>query len=303
MNSSIYGYLKVFHAIAQQGSIAGAARVLQIASPSVSQSLKLLERHIGLPLFNRSTRKMELTEAGVNLQAKTAPLIQSLEQAVENVHDLAEVPSGLVRITLSRFAYQLILQPHYLEFCQRYPEIQLEISIFDGTVDIVQEGFDLGIRFGDKVEENRVARKLLPRVKEGLYVSPAYVEQFGVPTTPEDLKQHRLIGYRFITSNRLDPLILDDNGQTLTVEMPTPIIVNDTDVMADAVRKGIGIGRIFERNHRLLADHQTNFIPILEDYWVRYPDVYLYYVPHSQKAKRVQVLIEFLLEKCKQAVR
>ncbi|WP_409500553.1 LysR family transcriptional regulator [Mannheimia glucosida] len=296
MNSSIYGYLIVFHAIAEQGGIAAASRKLETAPPSVSKSLKLLEQHIGLPLFHRTTRKMELTEAGQRLLDSTKQLVQSLEYAVESVQDLGEVPTGTVRITLSRFAYQLILKPHFAEFCRLYPHIQLEISLYDGTVDILQQGFDLGIRFGDKVEPNMVARKLLAPFAEGLYLSPDYAAQYGIPHTPQELPNHCLIGYRFITANRILPLILQQNGQDLTVEMESRLIANDIDVMADGVRAGLGIGRIFTPIHCLLPDSER-FIPVLQEYWKHYPPVYLYYPQHSQKAKRIQVLIDFLSQK------
>lgn len=158
MHSSIYGYLTVFHAIAAESSIAAAARKLQVEPPSMSKALKQLEAHIGLILFNRTTRKMELTEAGQRLLNNT----QALAFGVENVQDLGETPSGLVRISLSRFAYRLIIRPHYAEFCRRYPHIQLEISIYDGTIDLLKQGFDLAIRFGDRVEDNMVTRQLMP---------------------------------------------------------------------------------------------------------------------------------------------
>lgn len=298
MNGSIYGYLTVFHAIAEQGSIAAASRKLEIAPPSISQSLKLLEQHIGLPLFNRTTRKMELTEAGKRLVESTKHLMQSLEYAVESVQDLGEIPTGLVRITVPRFAYQLLLKPYLAEFCQAYPHIQLEISLNDGTVDILQQGFDMGIRFGDKVEQNMVARQLLTPFYEGLYASEEYLAQYGTPHSPQDLQQHKLIGYRFITANRILPLILTQQKQDLRIEMPSQLIANDIDVMIDGVRAGLGIGRIFTPILQLQTDH-SQFIPVLQKYWKSYPPVYLYYPQHSHKAKRIQVLIDFLRNKVK----
>jgi len=90
-----------------------------------------------------------------------------------------------------------------------------------------------------------VARRLLSPFAEGLYAAPEYLARHGTPQTPDDLARHRLIGYRYITANRILPLLLDDHGDTLSVEMATPLISNDIDVMADAIRAGIGIGRLF----------------------------------------------------------
>ncbi|PSW17644.1 LysR family transcriptional regulator [Photobacterium sanctipauli] len=296
MNGATYNQLTMFHTIVNEGSITKAARKLEIAPPSVSQALKNLEEQLGLPLFSRTTRRMELTEAGQLLFERTRFSISELNIALESVSDLSKNPSGKVRITVPRFIYQFLLKPIYAEFCQRYPNIQLEVSVSDATIDIIAAGFDIGIRFGDKVEEGMIARQLTQPMKEALFASPAYIEQFGLPTKPEDLKQHKLVQYRFISSNQLAPLNLDDNGTTLPVDMPLSLVVNDTDLMVDAALKGLGIGRIVEP---MVASHfsHNKLIPVLEDYWFPYSGLYVYFHKNSQKAKRVRVLIDFLLEK------
>ncbi|HPQ95518.1 MAG: LysR family transcriptional regulator [Thiothrix sp.] len=262
----------------------------------MSKSLKLLEAHIGLPLFNRTTRQLELTEAGERLLEGTREAVQSLQYALESVQDMRHVPAGQVRITVARFAYQCILKPWMNAFCQRYPQLELEISIDDGEVDLLADGYDLGIRFGDHLQEGMIARQLLAPFKEGLYVSAGYAEGHGLPQTPEELPRHRLIGYRFITARRILPLILNHQGEEFTVQMPHSIITNDIEVIADGVRQHLGIGRLFEPVHARLPD-RDGFIPVLEPYWRRYPGVYLYYLQNSQKAGRIRTVIDFLLEK------
>lgn len=298
MNNVIYNQIRIFQSIAREGSITAAARKLEITPPSVSKALKLLEQHIGHPLFVRTTRRIELTDAGEQLLQQTLRAVASLEGAVENIKDLNQEPSGLVRITLSRFAYLLILKPCMAEFCQTYPGIQLEVSVYDGTVNLIDERFDMGIRFGDILEEGVVARQLMNPFHEGLYASAAYLEQYGTPEYPADLHQHQLIGYRFITNNRILPLMLEDKGDPLTVEMPGQLISNDIDVMADGIRSGLGIGRMFEPVYELQPDKE-NFIPVMRPYWKTYPPVYLYYLKSTGKAKRVQALIDFLIMKTK----
>ena len=296
MNGTTYNQLMMFHTIAQEGSITAAARKLEIAPPSVSQALKMLEEQLGLPLFTRTTRRIELTEAGQLLYERTLASMSELNLAVESVSDLSRVPSGKVRITVPRFVYQSLLKPIYIEFCQRYPSIQLEISVSDKAIDIIRDGFDMGIRFGDRVEEGMIARQLTLPVKEALFASPGYVEQYGLPETPDALKQHKLIQYRFISSNQVAPLNLNNQGETLTVNMPTALIVNDTDVMIDAAHNGLGIGRIVtpmvEEGFK-----KGEIVPVLEEYWQPYSGLYVYFHKNTQKAKRGRVLIDFLLEK------
>ncbi|MFZ7159560.1 LysR family transcriptional regulator [Avibacterium gallinarum] len=295
MDSSTYQQLRIFHAIARAGSISEAARTLGMTTPSASQALKLLEQKMDMPLFWRSTRRVVLTDAGQRLLSQTGSLMAQLEHSFDALISEEHDPTGLVKITLSRFAYRLIIQPYLAEFNQRYPHICLDISVYDGTVDLVQAGYDLGIRFGDKIDENMVARQLLPFFQEGLYVSKNYLQQYGEPQR-DNLHQHRLIGYRFITTGQILPLILEQGGESVSVEMPTLIICNDIDTIADGVRAGLGIGRLFTPIHQQLPD-KNDFIPVLQNYWRNYPPVYLYYPQASQKIKRVAAVIEFLMGK------
>ncbi|MDG3085502.1 LysR family transcriptional regulator [Vibrio hannami] len=293
-----YNQIVIFHTIANEGSIRGAARKLEMAAPSISQSLKLLESKLDVPLFNRSTRQMSLTEAGKFLLKNTTEAIATLDYALEGVHDLSHAPSGKVSMTVPRFVYQSVLRPIFPEFCRLYPEIELEISVSDSAIDIIKEGIDIGIRFGNLIEEGVVARKLTPPIPEALFVSPEYMEQNGIPETPQDLEQHRLIQYRFGTSNRLAPLYLKQDNSTITVEMPLAMIVNDTDISVDAALEGIGMGRFLAP---LVENHfqEGNLIPVLKPYWHEVPGLYVYFSQNSQKARRIRVLVDFLLEKAK----
>lgn len=298
MKGSTFNQLTIFQTIVQEGSIRGAARKLEMAPPSASHALKQLETQVGLPLLNRSTRRMELTEAGKMLYEQITGAITTLDYAMESVQDLNERPSGRVSITVPRFAFQFFLRPVYAEFCQRYPDIQLEISVSDKAVDILSEGHDMGIRFGDRVDPGMVARKITAPMREALFASDAYIKRHGLPKTPDDLQQHKLIQYRFIASNQLAPLTLQTEGQAISVEMPLGLIVNDTDVMVDAAEKGLGIGRLVTP---LIDTHLKNgeLKPVLEENWYPYPSLYVYFMQNSQKARRVRVLIDFLVEKGK----
>lgn len=296
MKGSTFNQLTVFHTIANEGSIRAAARKLEMAPPSVSQSLKQLEQTLGLPLFNRSTRRIELTDAGHMLYQQTSVSIANLDFALESVKDLGDKPSGKLSLTLPRFAYQFFLRPIYADFCRLYPEIELEISVADAAVDILSEGIDMGIRFGDRIEPGMVAKQLTPQMHDALFASADYLKQYGEPTTLAQLQEHKLIQYRFITSNKLAPLILNSRGQEVSVDMPTSLIVNDTDLVIDAAEKGLGVGRmITPMVSDKLASGELN--PILEEHWQPYPGLYLYFLQNSQKAKRLRVFIDFLVER------
>lgn len=297
LDNALFNQLTVFHAIAAEGSITGAARRLGLGVPAVSKSLKALEGSMGVPLFNRTTRRQEITEAGQMLLTRSGDAMQSLRFAVESVQDLGRTARGTVRITVARFAYLSILKPLLGRFRHAYPEIRLEISLNDGIIDILEQGFDMGIRFGDRVEQGMVARRLLPAFRNGLFVSDDYARERGIPESPDDLPRHHLIGFRFVTANRMVPLTLNNKGEELTVDMPTSMVTNDIDVVADAIRQGLGIGRVFEPILRQFPD-RDRFIPVLEPFWQPFPAVYLYFPQNSQKAKRIRATIDFLIEAC-----
>lgn len=299
MNGSTFNQLNIFKTIVQEGSIRGAARKLKIAPPSVSQALKELETQLNLLLLNRTTRRIDLTDAGQQLYEQINGAITTLDEALESVQQINGRPVGKVSITLPRFVFQFFLKPIYGEFCQLYPEIELEISVSDQAVNIVNEGLDLGIRFGNRVEQGMVARQLTEPMKEALFASEEYVARHGLPEKPADLKQHKLIQYRFIASNKQAPLILRHEDEDITVKMPKALIVNDTDAMLDAAEKGLGIGRMVTP---MVSDKLSSgqFKPILQEYWYPYSGLYLYFARNSQKAHRVRVLIDFLLEKSQQ---
>lgn len=221
-----------------------------------------------------------------------------MDFAVESVKDLSEQPSGKVSITLPRFVYQSFFRPIYAEFCQRYPEIELEISISDKTVNLLEDGYDMGIRFGDKLESGVVAHQLSPPNKEVIFVSDNYAEKYGIPKTLEDLQHHKVIQYRFATSNQIAPFMLMQNKQSIRIETPTALIVNDTDAIVDAAVKGLGIGKVLYPSVAEELKKKT-VKPILEKHWYEYPGMYLYFLQNTQKAKRIRVLIDFLLEKSK----
>lgn len=248
MNSTEYGQLLIFQTIAREGSISACARALEISVPAVSKSLQQLEKRLGVLLFQRSTRKIQLTETGVQLLTQTSEAVETLAAAFEKAKNIAQTPIGTVRITVSQVAFSLIIQPVYAEFCQCYPHILLDISINNATVNLIDERFDLGIRFGNRVEDGMVACKLTGEIREGLFISPQYTQRHGTPKTVAELAQHQLIGYRFITANRFHPMMLMVDGQLQLIKMPLSLIINDSEMAIDAIRQGLGMDGFLNHN-------------------------------------------------------
>ncbi|TKB54278.1 LysR family transcriptional regulator [Ferrimonas aestuarii] len=290
-----YNQLDIFIAIANQGSIRGAARQLQITSPSVSQALKQLEQQLGLPLFIRTTRSIELTDAGRELLEATHPAMQQLNLAMDSVKSMGVEPSGKLRITLPKFVFQIFLQPLYAEFCRRYPKIDLDVSLDDQSVDLIKDGYDLGIRFGDRISDTMVAKRLTPDIPVAIFASPEYLAHHPKPKVPDELKCHKQIKYRFLGSRKFAPMLVEKEGKSVEIDMDSAIIVNDTDMITDAAIQGLGvaIGALPSVKHHLESGRLQ---PLLQEHWVSLAGLHLYYVQGSQKAKRVRALIDFLTE-------
>lgn len=206
---------------------------------------------------------------------------------------LNQVPSGKLKITLPVFAFTYFLQPLYAKFCKAYPEIDLELSLSDATVNIIKDGFDAGIRFAHKVEEGMVSVRLTPPLVQTIFASPEYLEANGTPKTPEELSTHTLISYRYLSSNQLAPLMVTEDGNSFPVKMPRGIIVNHPDLMMDAAEQGLGVAALLEpiAKNSITAG---KIVPILESYSYSYPGLHLYFPRHSEKANRIRVLVDFL---------
>lgn len=298
---SIYGQLQLFAVIANQGSIRGAARELGLSAPSVSMALKQLEADVGLPLFLRTTRSMELTDAGRLLLKRTESPIAELKLAVESVQELVAIPAGRLAVTVPRFVYRWLLKDKIAAFCRRYPMIDLELSLDDAAVDLISGGFDAGIRLGHRISEDMVARQITAPSRDALFAAPEYLASAGVPQRPEDLKNHPFIYYRFIKSRQLSRANLIVRGREVDYDLPTSMIVNDTQVLLDMSCEGLGIGKLLEPLAQPYFD-SGQLQPILQSYWPKLPGLYVYFVQRSQQARRLRVFVDFLVEECQDAV-
>ena len=294
MNASDFGQLLVFQAIAEEKSITAAAKKLNLAVPSVSISLKLLEHKMGVPLFTRTTRTIQLTDSGLQLWQNTSAHLIALNQAFEEVSEQHQTPRGTVKITLSQVHFDLIFKDILLDFYAQYPHITLDFSINNATVNLAEQGFDLGIRFGNTLADGVVARKIYSSIRQGIYVSNSYVEKYGIPQSPNDLAAHRMIGFYFMTAKKIEPFLLNIDGVVQEVFVHNVLILNDTDKIISAIHAGVGIGRIFDNAPDVALN---GLIPVLEENWLCFPETFLYFMPNRYKAKRVQVVIDFLLQK------
>jgi DNA-binding transcriptional LysR family regulator len=284
--------LDVFLAVARHGSLRAAAAERGVRPSAISQQLKALERELGAPLFVRSTRSIRLTDAGELLLLRAEPAMANLTEALEEIRALTEIPSGLLKITVPEFALKLVLMPKLLEFQRAYPGITLEISVDDGLVNIISKGFHAGIRSGQELNEDMVAVRLTPSLKDAFFAAPSYLDLHGRPKKPEDLAQHVCLIYRYIASKRLERWRFLVDGREVDVPVGGRMIVNNTNFLLEAALAGHGIASFYEASiDEYVRDGRLELI--LKDYVTEYPPVYLYFPKSLQKLRRLRVFIDW----------
>jgi DNA-binding transcriptional LysR family regulator len=292
MRAPISG-IEVFLAIVREGSLRAAARSLGVGAPAVSHQLKALERRIGVDLLVRTTRSIELTDAGRRLLAGTAPAFKEIADAIEGTRAIGKSTAGTLRLTLPRSAYKIVIAPVLADFQAQYPDICLDLSINEGLVDIVKEGFHAGFRLGDRLTSNVVAVRLTGPLASCYSAAPAYLECFGRPHHPRDLLSHKCVRYRFVTANRIWDWHFVEDGQTKIVDPPTRLVFDSMQSVMQAVRGGNGIG--WSLRAVIEDDLQTGALEtVLDSYAPDMPAFYLYFPEQNRRLELLRLFIDFL---------
>jgi len=287
-----------FALVARHGSFTKAAAEMRVTRAALSQNLKALEQKLGTRLIHRTTRDMSLTESGQRLLGVLQPALADIGRAVRELDETGQQASGLLRVNTSRIGAKLLLEPHLGEFLARFPHLQLELVMDDGLSNIVAEGCDAGIRFGESLAEHMMAVPITPRLEMAVVGSPAYLARHGVPQAPADLSRHDCVRYRQTSSGAIfrwefaDP---EAQGRAFTWEPSGRITTND-DGMIRAALQGAGLVQHLElalRPH-LAAGH---LVRVLAPWCQPFPGFYLYAPTREHMPAKVRVLIDFLVEK------
>jgi len=285
--------LEVFLAIARDGSLRAAARSLGLAPSAVSHRLKKLEREIGVDLFARTTRSIELTQAGRTLLRDAGPMIAGLAAAIEGARGVGRARSGTLRLTLPWSAYKIAIAPVIGTFHDAYPDIRLELSFDEALVDVVRDGFHAGIRLGDRLTPGMVAVRLTPSLKGAFTATPGYLDAHGRPEHPRDLLVHKCLRYKFISTNRIADWQFWDDGQLIVVDPPAFLVINSFQSVVQAACDGHGIGWSLRA---VVADELASgaLESVLDRYVLEHPPFYLYFPEQNRRSELLRVFIDFL---------
>ncbi|QCO06083.1 LysR family transcriptional regulator [Azospirillum argentinense] len=276
-------------AIARRGSFRAAALELGLSTTALSNVIGKLERQLGVRLFNRTTRSVSLTDAGRQFVDKISPALQDIHEAMENAQSQQDTPSGTLRINSFATAAREIL-PLLLQFLRLHPQVHVDLVTEGRLVDIVADGFDLGIRTADLVPSDMIAVPLGPRRRYAVVASPGYFRTRGQPRSPSDLLSHPCIRVR-LPNGALYRWQFEKGGQPIQIDVDGPITLDEASLARMAVLEEMGIGFFMESDVQgdLAAGR---LVRILEDWTPPLEQLCLYYPSRRHPSAAFKALID-----------
>ena len=285
--------MALFQLVAGKGSLSAAARELGISTSAVSKRLARLEQHLGVRLLHRTTRRLSLTDEGELYLQGAARILADVAELEGRVGRRRVAPQGLIRVKATFGFGRRHVAPALLEFVRRYPEVQVQLDVSDRPLNLVEDGYDIGIRVGAPGDTALVARKLAPnhRVVCG---APSYLRAHGAPQTPRELAAHDCL---ILRQDGADYALwrFTAGGRTETVRVRGSIASNDGEVVRDWAIAGHGL---ILRSWWDVADAvaRGKLVTVLDGYRTPEANVYAVYpVPRNLPAK-VRLLVDFLAE-------
>lgn len=283
--------LEIFARTAERANFAAAARDLKTTRAMVSKHIGDLETRLGVRLFHRTTRRVSLTEAGRALAARAGAAIDALNEAEDAVRDLHRVLRGRLRVNAPVSFGTLHLAPLIARFLGDNPGVEIDLTLSDRTVDVIEEGYDVVIRVGVPVDSSLIARRLAP-VRLAIVGSPDYLKRNGVPKKPSDLRQHNCLGYAYWSLRDEWPLTAPD-GRAERVKVKGSLVSNNGDALRLAALAGVGL--IMQPTFSAHADIASGkLVQVLSNYATRELTVQALYAPGHAPNAKVRAFIDLL---------
>ena len=286
--------IRAFAQVVESGSFAKAADRLGISTTATSRQVAELEAHLQTRLLNRTTRKVSLTEGGRAYYERVVQLLADLEEAEQEASRAAVVPRGVIKMTAAVNFGVGHVAPAIAAFLARHAEVRFDVSLSDRIVDLVEEGFDLGIRIGAAGSPNLVARKL-GETRVVPCASPDYLAKRGTPQVPEDLARHNCFTYEYVTPRNVWTF-RDADGRERPVRIAGNLHSNNGDLLAEAAARGAGIvlEPAFIVGPEVRAGH---LVPLLQDFAPAPLPIYAVYPSRKHLSAKVRLFVDFLVER------
>jgi DNA-binding transcriptional LysR family regulator len=282
-----------FQAVAEERSFTKAAAKLGVAQSTLSHTIKQLEARMGIRLLTRTTRNVATTAAGERLLQTIAPRIGEIEDEIAALMAFREKPSGSIRLTLSDHALESVVWPKLKPVLTTYPDIGVELILDSTFRNIVEEGFDAGVRLGESVEKDMIAVRIGPDWRLVAVASPGYFADRDVPEHPRELVRHVCINMRHETAGGLYAWEFEKDGQALRVRVNGQLTFNNSYAMIDAALSGYGIAYVPEN---IVERHIASglLVQVLDDWSPFFDGYFLYYPSRRQNLPAFKVIIDAL---------
>lgn len=262
-------------AIARRGTFRAAAIEMGVSTTALSHMVAKFEASLGVRLFNRTTRSVALTDAGHLFIERMGPSLQGVHDALDAVRSRRETPTGVLRINAPPFAARTLLNSIVLEFLRRFPEMHVDLVTEGKLVDIVAEGFDIGVRVADLIPADMIAVSLGQPQRFAVVASPAYLARHPRPLKPMDLLAHSCIRVR-LPDGSLYRWHLEKQGEVVLPEVRGPLTLDEASLVRAAVLQDVGIGFFLEQD--IIDDLRAGrLVRLLEEWTPPFPGLCLYY--------------------------
>jgi DNA-binding transcriptional LysR family regulator len=284
--------LMAFWKVAERRGFTAAAAELEVSPSALSQAIRQLETRVGVRLLNRTTRSVSLTEAGEAYLARVGPALGQVLEAGEELNVLQGRPAGTLRLNAARISTAMVLQPMLAGFLREHPHVQLELTTDEGFVDIVERGFDAGVRMGESLHRDMVAVPLGGPVTVAVVASPEYLRRVPAPRHPDELMRHNCVRVRFAGTGVIYKWEFQVDGRLVEYEVKGNLTISDTLFSLDAALEGVGLAYTFEQ---LALPHirAKRLKRVLTSFSPTFPGFFLYYPSRSNQPTKLKALIEY----------
>ncbi|MBP0437726.1 LysR family transcriptional regulator [Tianweitania sediminis] len=283
--------LAAFAAVARVRSFTRAAAELGFSPSALSHAMRNLEQRLGVQLLARTTRSVAPTPAGERLLRSLDPALAEVASGLSALANWRGEPAGHIRLTTFSSAARMVLAPVLPRFLSEHPKVSVEVNVDSRLSDLVAEGYDAGIRFGETLERDMVAVRVGPDLRTVVVGTPSYFSRHALPSTPDDLERHLCINYR-LAGGGLLPWEFARDGREIRYHPRGQLTGNDETVAAAAVRAGAALGYMLEPDvAEEIADGRL--VQVLDEWCPTFPGLHLYY-PSRQVTPALRALSDAL---------
>jgi DNA-binding transcriptional LysR family regulator len=283
----------VFVAVAEAKGFRAAGERLGVSGSAVSQSLRRLEERLGVALVRRTTRSVNLTEAGERLYASARPALDDLRAAATAVSEMSGEPRGTLRLQVAGAAESFLSGALLADFLAAHPQLRLDVLVSDQPIDIVTEGFDAGIRLGEVIDRDMIAVPVSGDLRLVVVGAPSYFARRRKPKHPRDLVEHDCINWHPTAEAPPYRWEFTENGRDFSVDVRARVLTNDPALNVRLAIAGAGLTLADEsRSRDALA--RGALVAVLEKFSTPFPGFYLYYPQRRQASQGLRALVDYL---------